>query len=422
MDSTKNIALQGGLFLVLVYVFFNTVGLPHGLSYTFLLTPLFLYFSIKAKLFKAYTYLAILLIPFALIHFRQGTNLPYYLQSTALFTGAWVFGIAVYQFLKQEHALPLAMKGILMVNTLLLPIAFLAYFTPWKESWWYLVPISRGLPIIPRLMMLTYEASYYSLLLVPVSIYYLLKILFFKEYNAWLILILLGLPLLLSFSLGIWAGLAITLVILFAFHLKWLVLHQRLRITFIVFASLVLGSLVVLYLFYPENPLFHRLKNIGGGEDTSARGRTYEAFELAWLMAKEKSIWFGVGLGQIKLMGRDILLNFYHYTNIPEVARIPNAAAETLAQFGIVGLSLRLGTQLFLFWRTKVWSNFFRLSLFCFVFVYQFTGSFLINMAEISIWVLAFSPIAKEFNKANLREQWAIPVWPWEKKKGALHG
>jgi hypothetical protein len=45
-----------------------------------------------------------------------------------------------------------------------------------------------------------------------------------------------------------------------------------------------------------------------------------------------------------------------------------------------------------------VWTNYYRLLLFLFVFIYQFTGSFITNVAEYVIWILAFTNTFHQFD------------------------
>jgi len=100
-------------------------------------------------------------------------------------------------------------------------------------------------------------------------------------------------------------------------------------------------------------------------------------------------------------MGADIIREYYlYYTNAKTA--IPNAVAETIAVFGWVGVAVRIFLQFFFFYHTKVWRNYYRLILFLFIFVYQFTGSFLTNLAEYVIWILAFTNI---FDQFNIKEQ-----------------
>ncbi len=72
--------------------------------------------------------------------------------------------------------------------------------------------------------------------------------------------------------------------------------------------------------------------------------------------------------------------------------------AETLAIFGILGAIGRLALELYLFFRTKVYANYYQLALFLFVFIYQFTRSFITNIVEYVIWILAFSNVFKQFD------------------------
>jgi hypothetical protein len=65
---------------------------------------------------------------------------------------------------------------------------------------------------------------------------------------------------------------------------------------------------------------------------------------------------------------------------------------------------LRLGLEIWLFFRTGVRYNYYRLSLFLFIFIYQFTGSFIMNIAEYVCWAMAFKKgIFEEFDKKNFR-------------------
>ncbi|MBJ7428307.1 MAG: hypothetical protein JHD28_05040 [Bacteroidia bacterium] len=141
-----------------------------------------------------------------------------------------------------------------------------------------------------------------------------------------------------------------------------------------------------------------RINNIISGVDTSANGRTTDSFEIAWMIAKERSIWFGSGLGQIKVLAYDIVKRYFNYWGDLEVIRIPNAVAETLAIFGVFGLLLRFGLIFYFFFKTKVLQNYYRTLLFVFVFVYQFTGSYITSAVEYVIWVLAFSSAFKQFD------------------------
>jgi hypothetical protein len=155
--------------------------------------------------------------------------------------------------------------------------------------------------------------------------------------------------------------------------------------------------MIVLVLFFRQNPFFTRIRNIFSGQDSSGKGRTVEAFLLANKILQEKNEYWGIGLGQIKIAGDNIIRNYYLY-NMDITVTIPNAAAETLAIFGWMGFMLRITVEIFLFFYTRVWTNYYRMLLFFFIFIYQFTGSFITNIAEYVIWILAFTNIFHQFD------------------------
>ncbi|HLI92746.1 MAG TPA: hypothetical protein VKU83_04030, partial [Puia sp.] len=136
---------------------------------------------------------------------------------------------------------------------------------------------------------------------------------------------------------------------------------------------------------------------------------------LGWHVAAKKSVLFGVGLGQVKELGYELFQHYYKFIFAHDSIAIPNALGDTLATFGVLGLSIRLFVVFWLFFKTRVYSNYYRLSLFLFIFIYQFTGSFIMNIAEYSIWILAFNKGSfEEFNRpakrrsARLREVSAL--------------
>jgi hypothetical protein len=205
----------------------------------------------------------------------------------------------------------------------------------------------------------------------------------------------------LSLSFGVLAGILISIILVYCFNLNEL--GRKINLNYLATGLLIIiVGFVCLYIFNPQNVLFERIRNITSGKDTSANGRTYESFILAWNIAKMKSVYWGIGLGQLKLIGRDYIIQYYLYTDIPPVIRIPNAVAETLNIYGIAGIVFRFAIIIYFFIRTKVWSNYYRLLLFIFIFIYQFTGSFVFNVVEYVIWVLAFSPgLFPIFDKRN---------------------
>ena len=379
--------------IAILYFFFNRSFLPHGLLFTTLLCPLFLIWLYRfPSSYRHILYFFIITIPFAVIHFINGVDTNFYLVSYALFFCNVVFGICFSRFLKICQTLRSIFRSILIFNTFFVIVAGFVYFIPaWRDLFWQVSFVSQGLEKFPRLRLLTYEPSYYSLLLAPVVMYYALKIFFFNLPNPWLVGLMFGLPLLLSFSLGILIGIPLAIFILFLLNMGLFLSRKKLRRIIILLAVFICAVLALLLIFFPENPLFTRINNLFEGQDSSFRGRTYDSYYLAWHVAIQKSTWFGVGLGQVKVLGLELWRQYYLYNFTLADVSIPNAMAETFAIFGFAGVFVRLAIELYLFFRTRVFSNYYRLALFIFIFIYQFTGSFLFNIAEYVIWILAFN-------------------------------
>ena len=383
-----------------IYFFFNSVGLPFGFTYTALLAPVFCVWLILRKKYNFLLYFFLLVLPFAAAHLWSGVDLVFYARSLMLHFTVYVFGYAFYTFLQQqETSLGIMYRNLLMHNFLLTLMALVALFTPFVSYFWTTLAISFQLSNLPRLRMFTYEPSYYSTLLIPLFLYYFTKVLLRKNWGAApQLLLMAGLPLILSFSMGVLASAALGVAILLVVHADRFLTSKRLLQTIAAFIIVVLLVLVVLLVFYRDNPLFVRISGILAGEDQSGRGRTIEAFQLAYKIAKEKSLWWGVGFGQLKIIGDPIIKEFYQYPPDYGTVSIPSVFAETFASLGLVGAGLRLFVEVWLFFRTNVLGNFYRTLMFFHVFIYQFTGSFTANFAEYVIWILAFVNVFPAFD------------------------
>jgi hypothetical protein len=206
---------------------------------------------------------------------------------------------------------------------------------------------------------------------------------------------------------------AILLAVLFT----WIIYFKRLTSKKRIANAIITGSvglasiLVTLVLFFRHNPIFTRIGNIFIGKDSSGKGRTVDAFILAGKILNENNEYWGIGIGQIKIIGDNIIRSYYLY-NMEFTVTIPNAAAETLAIFGWVGFILRILIEVFFFFYTRVWTNYYRLLLFFFIFIYQFTGSFITNIAEYVIWILAFTNIFHQFDVKAKNKNTSTTLYP----------
>ena len=114
----------------------------------------------------------------------------------------------------------------------------------------------------------------------------------------------------------------------------------------------------------------------------------------------------GVGPGQVKILAHDMIINYYKYSgDYAEIVRIPNSMGEMLAVYGIYGFILKLVFEIYFFVRLKIYNNLYTLVLFLFIFIYQFTGSFVINVAELGIWAVVFNAKLSRFNLGSLKTE-----------------
>jgi hypothetical protein len=259
---------------------------------------------------------------------------------------------------------------------------------------------------------LSYEPSHLALVLTPLFSYFLIKYALHKKRKDFTLIVATGLPIAATMSFGFAAAFFLS-VLLMAIPLIFL--GGRLRT--IMLWVLLLSITSAVFIGNTDNTISKRMKVVMEGNDSSVNGRTTEAFYLGYECAKKKSKLFGIGQGQIKVIGEEVIRPYYielnggskekwpaviepyfekkhgySKENWPQMA-LPNSSAETLAIFGILGLVLRILFEIFLFFRMKVYKNWFQLFLFIFIFTYQLMGSFMLSVAEILMWVLAFTPL-----------------------------
>ncbi|MBS1574505.1 MAG: hypothetical protein JST09_04305 [Bacteroidetes bacterium] len=390
---------------VFIYFFLNSVALPFGLTYTTVLAPLFyVWILIKRKREVVLPFLAIL-FPFIFIHINfVGVDIKSYAISFVNFLLVYISCQAVYTFLLECSNPEKIFRQILVLNFIFCLAAIPFYFTSYYDILWVDQDIGGNVGHFRRLKLLTYEPSYYAFLFAPLFFYFLLQYCFQlnKIPGKWL-LPMLFVPYILSFSIGVIVSMLFAGILVWISYFNILTQKRRVANALVFTGAGFILMMVTGLLYFRQNPVFRRIKNILSGEDSSGNGRIKDAFILADKLIHQKSEWWGVGIGQIKIMGETTIRNYYmYYTD--KVVAIPNAVAETLTIFGWVGVSLRLGIEIFFFFLTRVWTNYYRLLLFIFVFIYQFTGSFITNLAEYLVWIFAFSHTFHEFDIKQEKE------------------
>ena len=382
-----------------VYFFVNSVALPFGLTYTALLAPLF-YVWILLKRKKGIILPFILILsPLILVQVLYADVVrKVYFYSLLNLVLVYILCQAVYTFLKTCVDVEKIFYRLLIINFVFCLLAIVLYFTPYYEVAWIEQNLTEGVKDFRRLKLFTYEASYYATLLVPIFCFYMLQYLLrLNTTKGSLLLLMIFLPYILSFSFGVVGALLVSGLLTYILYMRRLTRKSR------IFKGLVFGAGVFLlggfliYFFFKDSFFVLRLVNILTGHDSSGKGRTYDAYLLAGKLLDKRSEYWGIGLGQIKMIGQDVIRDYYLYDK-DFVATIPNAVAETLTIFGWAGLFLRLFVEFFLFFHTRVWANYYRLWLFLFIFIFQFMGSFITNVAEYVIWILAFTNVFGQFD------------------------
>jgi hypothetical protein len=385
-----------------LYFFLNGFLLPVGLLYTTLLTPLLLIWVARYRHIRPVLLYFLLLIPFITAHSLLGVDWTYYGYSLALSFTVFVFGLAFYQYVLFCGSLREIFQSILLINSMLTVIALIAMPVPGlRQLFWDNKALSLGIPHAERLKMFTYEPSYYSTLLAPIAIYYLLKAFRNELPQRATYMTLVLVPLFLSLSFGVIFGIGLSFLLLLVLRGGRQVRQYGTLRKIAAWALLLLAAGIVAILIFPDDFILRRLDNILAGKDSSFKGRTFDSFLLSLDIVHKKSLFWGTGFGQFKLLGVARFREFYnsnHYT-LHDVV-IPNSIGDLLGTLGLFGVVIKLFIEGYFFFRTRVFRNDYRLVLFLFIFVYQFTGSFISNIAEYAIWILAFKPdLFPEFQK-----------------------
>lgn len=395
----RSIPTRISFTILILLFFFNRVFLPGGLQYSMILAPLFLYFLFTKQQVSILSIPIIGLGSYSLVHLFIGIDLFTFSKSFIVFSLVMISTFTFYDFYKKSSQVERLFETLTLINFLFVSIALMClFFDVNKELFWYLKPFTSNHEIIPRLKLFELEASHYSLAILPLFLYYFWKLINQFSMKSFMLLFSLFLSLVLSFSLGVLSVVLLSISCTILLHLLSFLRIRNMRFFIGISLFIISSFFLYLYFFMPENPLFIRIENLFKGMDTSGRGRTYEALEIAWQVIQKNNVYFGVGLGQFKIVGRETLLQYYQFFNAPEVVRLPNCMAETLVNFGIVGFVIKLGLQIFFFFRLKVYKNIYQLSIFVAIFIYQFTGSYLYNISEYILWILAFIPKFTTFN------------------------
>ncbi len=386
--------------LALVFFGINIFGLPSPLLYSNFISLVFVKNLLKTKYFIFTCFFVFTLLVYFAIHFYYGVEMTSYLNSLAVYLLVFINVIMAHNYIKYlGDRINLLFDFIVKANFTFFIISVLFLVLDFsKLTWRYYnyTDLSNQGAGIPRFRGFFYEPSYYALMFSPFLLYYFYKFIFIeKSFKTFRNLLFVAIPIVFTWSFGVLLGILLAIVISVIYYSTK---YFKINIYFLVAFSLLPIGVLLLLMFNTE--IAHRIIMNFKGDDLSTKGRTSNAFEIANHLIHAKSPFFGIGLGQIKVFGQEYIQNYYGYQKWYRVS-IPNAFAETLAIFGYTGAFLRLFFQLFLFFYKKCYNNMFSLTLFAFIFIYQFTGSFITSTLEYIIWLMAVMNIFPEFNISN---------------------
>jgi len=368
------------------YFFLNHAGLPTGLFYTTLLSPFLFIWLYLQKCRWLTTKFLLVLSPFMLAHAMLGIPDPAnYLWTLIHWWTAYIAVCAICWWLWKCSNLGRVFNELIVMNFSVTLIALAIRPTPLRTLLWMDTSPIYGGPSVLRLNLFTHEPSAYAELMFPLLIYAVLGLLRQSTMRNLAYFAMILLPLMLSQSFGgVSISAAAIAVALFAGR-RQLLRSNRSRM-------LLMGLFIAIgVLLIVPNTISARIFQVISGNDGSTQGRTLFAFIGAYVVATSKSIWWGVGLGQMKMM--DISSLGFGLTN-----GVPDEVAGIFAEFGIFGVSLMLAVQGYFFFKTKVYRNLFQLAMFIVAFSQQFTGSFGTDVQEYLMWFLAFNNFFPEFS------------------------
>jgi len=402
MINFKKNKLNWKELIFYLFFYFNTFIIPAPLVFTNFVSLLWWKKTLSSRFFKIFIiYISTLLI-YSIVHIINGVELVYYGRSLFFFILIYFSVIAAILFVERfSSSFEQMFKKINTFGFWLFIVGCIAILTPLESLFWE-DHIFANNNVFIRYKGLGYEASYYAYILAPIVIYFFINALLSKfSIKKWLMFLAGLTPVLFTVSFGFFGVFLISLLL----SLIIIVIYQK------SFPKKMLYPFIIAIIGFgavmsSNNFISERIVQILKGQDSSINGRTVEAFYLAKEMAKEKNIWFGIGPGQIKVLGEQYIRPFYNYSKDQRpVVTLPNAAAETLAIFGVLGLIVRLGFQIALFFKFNIYKNYYQLILFCFLFVYQFMGSYVTSTGEYVLWVITFMPIFKGLKIAKSSKQ-----------------
>lgn len=381
---TIDLLIHRYLPVAAIYFFFNGVGLPPGLFYTTVFSPLlYLWLYLEGRHWLTAKFLLVM-SPFILAHMVIGVASPLqYLRSLSLWWTVYITVCAFCWALMKCRSIDRLFEQLIVLNFCATLLALAVFPTSLRYFFW----------LNNRLNLLSIEPSGYANLMLPLLVFTALRLLRDNSVRNLSYLMMIALPFLLCQSLGgIVMGLAGIGISLMTGYRQFL--HRSKSQTLLLYLAIATCALLL-----TPNPISARILQAAAGNDSSTNSRTINAYIAAYAVAAPNNMWWGLGLGQTKFIDLS-------YLGLALGNGFPNIVSYTFAEFGLIGLLTVLMVELYLFFRTRVYLNSFRLAMFVVAFFTQFTGSYPTSVQLYMIWFFAFYPIFPDFNlRANAKPE-----------------
>ena len=369
-----------------VFFSFNSLLLPHGLLFTTALSPILLWLQSRRVFFIGTFYVTLVLLPYLTVHliFLE-INYFEYFKSIILFIINYYAVLAMAVYCSRISHWNKLFVSLLKVSFCIYIVGVVFLFTPLNVFFWRVnETISAGVVGLTRYKALVYEPSYFSTLIAPLVAYFIFKYIEERKVEDFFWCLLGVILLVSSFSLGVIACMVFSFLVVFLIRVLYL-----LNFGF-VWAGLACICVILVVAFTTDNPLSNRAVNVLNGSDNSGNARTSSSLIITEKILDDTNYVFGAGFGQVKLFMKDRLHSlWYQLTGSVNDFVLPSAWPDLIAHLGILGGLIKLFIEVFILFRFKVYKRIYGLFLWVFVFIYQFTGSFMTNQAEYIIWIMA---------------------------------
>jgi hypothetical protein len=372
----------------ILYFFLNTPpGMPGALFTTSVFAPYFYWWLLRKRYTLVLETFFAFLFPFFLADLWLGAQMKYFVITSLVLMAIYATCYAMAVLIKEIRTLESMFRLMIWGHLALAIIAIGVRFTPFMKIMWQVYQESGASAGMVRYQGLSYEPAQFVLLISPLVLYAYWQLVYrgwtFKNIRLAAAILV---PTLMAFSFGLLGSLTLAVIIVHMVYDKGFN-----RIKWIVILGLIGG---ICFLVLPaDSHIKMRVIAIATGDDSSENTRVSASYISAIEMAGHSSYVFGVGLGQAKNYSQ------FNYIAGGTGLHLDNAVASTFAELGIMGLLLRFSLEFYLFYKTKPYRSAYRLSLFLLMFILQFGASYDINTAEYGIWILAFSPSIKFFEK-----------------------